>query len=1444
VGTLDSRLRSFNDFVSNTLDHDDFYRFTLTGAAAVTLRASNFSADATLQLQDAQGRVIVTSNQPQTSDETIVRGLAAGDYFVRVLPAGNVETGYTLDLSAALISSDGAGNTRDEALSIGTLDGRVRSFNDFVSGTLDPNDFYRFTLANAASLTVQLTGLSDNAQLQLLDSQGRQIVLSQQPQTNDEMITRNLAAGEYFVRVFPAGNVEANYRLDLSAALFGSDAAGNTRDEALFVGALDERVRGFNDFVSGAIETNDFYRISLANAGQLHARLTGLSANADLQLLDADGRQLAISQHSGQGGTDDDAIDRSLAPGDYFVRVFAVGGAETNYHLDLSAVTIAADGAGNTRDAARGVGPLDTRTRSFTDFVSGALDTSDFYSFTLDSASTVHLRLHDLAANADIQLQNAQGGAIVTAQHAGTDEDTIDRDLAAGTYFVRVFPAGSAETAYGLDLSATPNPSTDAGNTLATARDLGAIDTRILGVVDESVGGSGDPNDFYRLTIGSSSAVQIDVNGLSADATIQLLDGAGQVLQSRQLTAGTHDTLVSLEFAGTYFLRVAPVGVAEAGYHVELTATDAFAVNDSRSTATPVAMGARTVTIDEAVNGLLAASDFDDFYRFTIVNPGTFHLTLSGLTADADVELQDASGGVIAQSNRSGTQSETIDAQLSSGTYFVDVFPFLSARTKYQLTMSVSGQPEDDDTLFTARPVTVGANPIAFNDRVGSATDGLDLYRFTLAGATTVHAALSGLTANADLVIIDATGNLAAFAASASQQAESLDRVLTAGTYYLGVISFSGDTPYRLTMSTSAVDTGGDDTSATARPVVLGSTTQTFNDRIGGADTADFYRFTLASPGSFHLALTGLTADADVELLDATGTSIALSNAAGTQPEAIDRILAAGTYFVRVFPFTGETPYQLQLSVTGQDTGSDDTRANARPVSLGSAPIIFADRIGGTDQDDFYRFALGTAGQFHLRLSGLAADADVELLDAAGLPIALSDNASNEPEQIDRILAAGTYFVHVFPFQGETPYQLALSVTGQDTGGDDTRQTARAVTLGALPTLFNDRVGGTDANDFYRFTLGAPGTFRLNLVGLSADADVQLLDATGAEIARSENAFSEPESMQRLLAAGTYFVRVYPFDGETTYQLQLSVTGQDTGGDDTRQTARTVTLGAVPTPFNDRIGGADANDFYRFTLSNPGQLRLGLTGLTADADVELLDGTGTSIAVSDNAGSDPESIERVLTAGTYFVRVFPFFGETPYQLSLAVVGQDQIDEAGNTLATARDLGTVGGSVTSTQGRVGALDHDDFYRFQVTQAGQLSVSLTGLTADADMQLLNGNGSLIDQSTNSGTQPEGISATLTPGVYFARVTQFDGEASYTLTLGLASTPLHNTTPAADSAAPASGNAASGIPDLASLAWRDVDPSGVPAASPSMSAHTDAATWPWERRDQGMALLADNH
>jgi Domain of unknown function (DUF4394)/Bacterial pre-peptidase C-terminal domain len=185
-------------------------------------------------------------------------------------------------------------------------------------------------------------------------------------------------------------------------------------------------------------------------------------------------------------------------------------------------------------------------------------------------------------------------------------------------------------------------------------------------------------------------------------------------------------------------------------------------------------------------------------------------------------------------------------------------------------------------------------------------------------------------------------------------------------------------------------------------------------------------------------------------------------------------------------------------------------------------------------------------------------------------------------------------------------------------------------------------VNRNDRTQVYKFRLNDRSSLKGTLGNLTGgNADLELLNRDRQRIAQAKTAGAD--TLTQTLDAGVYFLRVKQRSGNVSYRLSLSPTPlllSDTAGNQ-REAAKQISLGATSSSFVDSVSRSDANDFYRFDVTTPGNLSLSLNGLTGNADVQVLNGNGDVIGSSVNAGSTPELINLNLTTGTFFVRVFP-----------------------------------------------------------------------------------------------------------------------------------------------------------------------------------------------------------
>ncbi|WP_432810111.1 S8 family serine peptidase [Pantanalinema sp. GBBB05] len=339
-----------------------------------------------------------------------------------------------------------------------------------------------------------------------------------------------------------------------------------------------------------------------------------------------------------------------------------------------------------------------------------------------------------------------------------------------------------------------------------------------------------------------------------------------------------------------------------------------------------------------------------------------------------------------------------------------------------------------------------------------------------------------------------------------------------------------------------------------------------------------------------------------------------------------------------------------------------------------ATPIVLTDSVSGSDTNDYYRFILSDTRNVNLALVGLSANVNVQLFNAAGTLLNSSVRTNITDEAINQTLQAGDYYLRVYPANGDSTYTLIVSATDAPPTTSPSNLLPIETNLGILSNLPINNTGfisSSNTADVYRFRLATSGSLNLTLTELQADVDIRLIQDinangiidVGEEITRSQQAGTRSESLQLdSLAAGNYLVQVYQYQGVTNYTLSLSsiaagVSIPDLAGN-TLTTALDIGVLSTQQTFNDFVGAADPNDYYQFTLDTTAIFDLDVTGLSSDADVQLLSSDGALIASSIAAGINPESITRTLTAGTYYIRVFPYNGDTDYTLAVAASPAD------------------------------------------------------------------------------------------------------------------------------------------------------------------------------------------
>jgi subtilisin family serine protease len=221
-----------------------------------------------------------------------------------------------------------------------------------------------------------------------------------------------------------------------------------------------------------------------------------------------------------------------------------------------------------------------------------------------------------------------------------------------------------------------------------------------------------------------------------------------------------------------------------------------------------------------------------------------------------------------------------------------------------------------------------------------------------------------------------------------------------------------------------------------------------------------------------------------------------------------------------------------------EKTSASGSLETAQKIKLTNHTRTWKGSLGGAEQVNLYRFDLAADRSFNLKLKSTRKNTNVVLLDSSGQVVHESSCSCNgRPRVIKTVLDAGTYYVQVTGKGRDASYELSMS---RDPGSS--RRTAQPLNLTANPQTIKNDLSVPDKADWYRFDLATDSQLDLQMKGLKDNANVALLDESGALIQTSRQSGRKPEAISDALEAGTYYVKVFGRKCETPYRLTLSAT--------------------------------------------------------------------------------------------------------------------------------------------------------------------------------------------------------------------------------------------------------------------------------------------------------------
>lgn len=370
-------------------------------------------------------------------------------------------------------------------------------------------------------------------------------------------------------------------------------------------------------------------------------------------------------------------------------------------------------------------------------------------------------------------------------------------------------------------------------------------------------------------------------------------------------------------------------------------------------------------------------------------------------------------------------------------------------------------------------------------------------------------------------------------------------------------------------------------------PVTLNSSGDASGSATISSNETDYYGFIAPTSGTYRFAVSTPTSNVDSVLgvFNSAGQRVAYNDdisSSNTDSQVSVSLTAGQRYYFGVTNYTGTPNGAYSWLVDGPanspapgpapgpapttDDAYEDNDTINTATNLGT--VTSAGTLSGLkmqDSADWFRFTINANGtsssSVSIAFTHSQGDIDMTLHNASGTQVASSAGSGNSESISLNGLAAGTYYVRIYGYNGARNANYSLTITPPasapapgpgpapttDDAYEDNDTISTATNLGAITsagTLSNLKMA--DSADWFRFTINSAGTSGSS-VGIAfthsqGDLDMTLHNASGTQVGSSGGSGNSEAISLNGLAAGTYYVRVYGYNGARNGNYSLSIT--------------------------------------------------------------------------------------------------------------------------------------------------------------------------------------------------------------------------------------------------------------------------------------------------------------
>lgn len=308
-------------------DRADTYPLVMDSAqGGLKIELDGLSTTTAIALLDERqmplARVVSDNGESSTVLET--PATAGSKIFIQVTAEGSGSTKYAMKVSSVKLIHDAYATS----ISGANRPTGARVEYPGVVSVRNNRLFLPINMTDAAKLRVEMTGLREGADMEIVDSAGSAIASDhRRPSIQDEVFSKDLEAGQYYARVTldagaSATSFNLSYRLEApSATVPMHPSVARRKAEDLF------------GTTPGTLKLGEtkFYKFKVSDVrAVVVADLFGFSPSGDLDLMleDSLGQVLAKSTKTGGEG---ETIKHTVSVGEYYLRIVTSGNEPQSY---------------------------------------------------------------------------------------------------------------------------------------------------------------------------------------------------------------------------------------------------------------------------------------------------------------------------------------------------------------------------------------------------------------------------------------------------------------------------------------------------------------------------------------------------------------------------------------------------------------------------------------------------------------------------------------------------------------------------------------------------------------------------------------------------------------------------------------------------------------------------------------------------------------------------------------------------------------------------------------------------------------------------------------------------------------------------------------------------------------------------------------------------------